>query len=321
MLKKSITVVLPVYNGMKYLEASINSVLQQSYADFEFLVVDDCSTDSSYEYLCTINDQRFKLFRNTQNKGLFYNLNFLIGQNECPLIKLWSQDDVMYPMCLERILAFHHLHPEIGFSYSARDIIDEKGVVVPFSLRDETPDIVSTSLHTRIAFFTGSIAGNISNVTLSRLALDSIGLFNENMKISGDFEMWVRLAKDHPVGFIKEPLIQLRNHEGQLSRQGKYYIYHLKEDIQAYDYLLNYTAAGQRQEGRLLLRNHKLQFYYTLMLKEFLKGHFKTGWSFLKTLHAFDNIFQLSWSFLSNQLFFRKRNRKFRAKNSTIIQL
>lgn len=317
---KPITVILPVYNGMKYLEVSINSVLQQSFADFEFLVVDDCSNDGSYDYLCTIQDQRLKLFRNPHNKGLFYNLNFLIGQSDAPLIKLWSQDDVMYPYCLERVLVFHRLHPEVGFSYSARDIIDEKGNVVPDSFKDQTPDIVSTRLHTRIAFYTGSIAGNISNTTLSRKALDKTGLFNENMKISGDFEMWVRLAKDQPVGFIREPLIQLRNHEGQLSRQGKYYIYHLKEDIRAYDYLVNYTPAAQLREGRRLLRNHKLQFYYTLMLKEFIKGHIKTGWSFLKMLHSFDNIFLLSWYFLCNRLFFRRRNRELKANNSAILQ-
>lgn len=133
--------------------------------------------------------------------------------------------------------------------------------------------------------------------------------------------MWVRLARDRPVGFIRESLLQLRNHEGQLSRQGKYYIYHLKEDIQAYDYLLNYTAAIQKREGRRLLRNHKLQFYYTLMLKEFIKGHIKTGWSFLKMLHSFDNIFLLSWHFLCNRLFFRTRNRELGTNNSTIIQL
>jgi glycosyltransferase involved in cell wall biosynthesis len=317
----SITVVLPVFNGMKYLERSVNSVLKQTITDFEFLVVDDCSTDGSWEYLGMLTDRRIKLFRNSTNKGLFYNLNFLIGQSDSPLIKLWSQDDVMYPYCLERVLAFHRLHPEIGFSYSTQKIIDEKDAVVPSAFKDETPDIVSTRLHTRIAFYTGSIAGNISNVTLCRKALDKTGLFNENMKISGDFEMWVRLAKDHPVGYIREPLLQLRNHEGQLSRQGKYYIYHLKEDIQAYDYLLNYSAAGQKREGRRLLRNHKLQFYYTLMLKEFIRGHIKTGWAFLKTLHSFDNIFLLSWYFLGNRIFFRKRNKELRTSNSSIIQL
>ncbi len=96
-----------------------------------------------------------------------------------------------------------------------------------------------------------------------RIALDKAGLFNETMKISGDFEMWVRLAKDHSVGFINLPLIKLRNHKEQLSGKEEYYIYHLIEDIQAYEYLKSYTTEQQQAEGKKLLRNYKLMFYYT----------------------------------------------------------
>jgi glycosyltransferase involved in cell wall biosynthesis len=59
-----ISIILPVYNGIKYLEESITSVLQQDYNNFEFLIVDDCSTDSSWEYLLSLKDERIKLFKN-----------------------------------------------------------------------------------------------------------------------------------------------------------------------------------------------------------------------------------------------------------------
>ena len=71
-----ISIILPVYNGEKYLKICVDSVLNQTYSNFEFLIIDDCSTDSSWEYLNSLTDRRVKLFRNEKNKGLFFNLNF-----------------------------------------------------------------------------------------------------------------------------------------------------------------------------------------------------------------------------------------------------
>jgi glycosyltransferase involved in cell wall biosynthesis len=270
--------------------------------DFEFLILDDCSTDGSWEWLQLVKDERVRLYRNEQNRGLFYNLNFLIKKTNSPLIKLWSQDDVLYPQCLEQVVAFHKSHPEIGFSYTGRDYIDAAGNDLHIHQPDDTPEIVSPVLHARIAFFTGSIAGNIANTTLSKTVLDQVGLFNEKMKISGDFDLWVRLARDHPVGFIRQPLVQLRNHREQLSGQEKYYIYHLKEDILVYHNLLSYVNAKQQKEGWQLLRNNKLLFYYTLMLKAFLKGKIKTGWAFFTTLNYFDSVFIITGYYIKNKL-------------------
>ena len=315
----SIAVILPVYNGGEYLKLSVESVLGQTLEGFEFYILDDCSTDESWIYLNSIQDKRVKLFRNEKNKGLFYNLNFLINHSSAPLIKLWSQDDIMYPECLEKTVAFHQKHPNIGFSYSERHYIDENGTIIPVQVTDHTPEIVSTSLHSRIAFYTGSIAGNIANVTLNRTALDKVGLFREDMKISGDFDMWVRLARDHSTGFLKEYLIQLRVHKNQLSRQEKYYIFHLKEDLQVYHYLFSYVNANERTEGRRLLRNYKLLFYYTLMVKSLIKGRFRTFSRFYRSLSHFDNMGLLTASFLRQRIFQRNRYSSPFRDNAAII--
>ncbi len=301
-----ISIILPVYNGIKFLERSVNSVLAQEFTNFEFLIVDDCSNDGSWEWLNFIKDKRVNLFKNESNKGLFFNLNFLLKQSKGNIIKLWSQDDVMYKDCIGKVISFHQQHKEIGFSYTGRDYIDEAGHLILSDNKDDTPIIVSSALHAKIAFFTGSIAGNIANVAINKSALNEVGLFNEQMKISGDFEMWVRLAEHRPVGFIRKSLIQLRSHAGQLSRQEKYYIHHLKEDIIAYYILLSYINSEQRKEGRLLLRNNKLLFYYTLMIKALGKGHLKTAAEFCRRLHDFDNIFILTAYFLKKRLFKNK---------------
>jgi glycosyltransferase involved in cell wall biosynthesis len=297
-----ISVILPVYNGGAYLVSSVESVLSQSLKNFEFFILDDCSTDNSWKYIDSVNDNRLTIFKNDTNKGLFYNLNFLIRKCNSPLIKLWAQDDIMYPDCLERFVRFNQEHRGLGLCYSGRDIIDENGIVKKLSFVDNTPAIVSSDLHARIAFFTGSIAGNIANVCINRNAMEEVGLFNEKMKISADFDMWVRLAKNHDTGFIPDKLIQLRDHDGQLSSKESSYILHVKEDMMIYRYLLGYVNPNLKSEGRSLLRKYKFPFYYTLMIKALLKGNLKTAYKFYKELQSMDNFLKLSFSFLKSKI-------------------
>lgn len=303
-----ISVILSVYNGGNYLKLSIESVLKQSFKAFEFLIMDDCSTDESLAYLENINDSRIKLFKQEKNQGLFTCLNALITKSNTGLVKLWSQDDIMFENCLQEVVSFHKKYPGLGFSYTGREMIDEIGNVRVIEEIDTTPEIISTTLHSHIAYHTGSIAGNIANVCINKKALKKVGLFNDKMKISADFDMWVRLAEHHITGFIREKLIQLRDHSGQLSRNEKYYINHVKEDLAVFTYLNSYVSTKQKKEGRREMRNTKLIFYYTLMLKTLFKGNLSDFLDYYKTLSSYDSFFVLSWHFIKVKIF---NNRKF----------
>jgi glycosyltransferase involved in cell wall biosynthesis len=162
-----ITVVLPVYNGMRYLEKNIASVLNQSFKEFEFLITDDCSTDGSWQYLNLLSDPRIRLSRNEKNHGLFPTLNSLCKRRRAGIIKLWSQDDVMKPNCLEEV-KFHHKYPQISFSYSNREHIDGEGKTLPSDDWMDKHLNTFRGLHDRIALYTGSIAGNIANVSIAK---------------------------------------------------------------------------------------------------------------------------------------------------------
>jgi glycosyltransferase involved in cell wall biosynthesis len=298
-----ISVILPVYNGGEYLKYSVESVLQQINADFELIIVDDCSTDGSNQYLQSLNDNRIRLFTNTSNKGLFWNLNFLISNANSSLIKLWAQDDIMYPECLASFINFYNNHPEVGFMYSMVHNIDVNGLIKKSEKVDITPEIISTDLHAQISFEYGSIAGNISNTCIVRKALDKVGLFNEQMLISADFEMWVRIAQYFPVGFIKLPVIKLRDHDKQLSRNEKYYINHVSEDLCVYDILHSYVSNDISNWGRMKLREKKYMFYYTLFVKSFLKGRIFVALEYIKSISRHENFFLLTFLFFKKKLF------------------
>ena len=298
-----ISVILPVYNGGKYLKYSVESVLHQINADFELIIVDDCSTDESNQYLQSLNDSRIRLFTNRSNKGLFWNLNFLISKSTSSLIKLWAQDDIMYPECLACFIGFYTNHPEVGFMYSMVHNIDVNGVIKKSEKIDVTPEIISTDLHAQISFEYGSIAGNISNTCIARKALDKVGLFNEQMRISADFEMWVRISQYFPVGFIKKSIIKLRDHDKQLSRNEKYYINHVKEDLQVYDILHSYVSPEISKWGRSKLRENKYIFYYTLFVKSLIRGRISNTLNYILTISKYESIFLLTFLFLKKKLY------------------
>lgn len=294
-----ISVILPVYNGGEYLKISLNSVLAQDFYDFELLVVDDCSKDGSRAFLQSINDNRVRIFYNETNKGLFWNLNFMIQHSTAPLVKLWAQDDIMKSNCLSFFYDFHQQYPQAGFSYCTRDIIDENNKVIKVGEDSGQYFLFDSKKHAEISLEYGSIAGNIANVCLSREALNKVGLYNEAMKISADFEMQVRIAEHFSVGYIQVPVIQLRDHDHQLSRVPELYIYHVKEDLQLYRYLLGYVDDELKVRGRKLLLRKKLMFYYTLMLKSFFKGKFSTAREFYKELTSFEKFTVLTRSYIS----------------------
>src|SRR5256885_76552 len=149
-MRHSITVILPVYNpGTEYLRLSIESVLNQTMEDFEFIICDDCSTDDSYETISSYTDHRINKIRNEKNLGLFETLNKMIKMSKGSLIKLWSQDDIMMPECLEETVAFHNRYQDISFSYSDRIYIDEHGNKTGGNTleNDNTPSYIDKKMH------------------------------------------------------------------------------------------------------------------------------------------------------------------------------
>lgn len=298
-----IDVVLPVYNGAAHLRESIESVLKQSLQSFKLIIVDDCSSDNSRDiiekYLC---DERVLYLKNGKNKGLFPSLNLLIQNSDSPLIHLWAQDDVMKPAFLDAAINFHRKHPDISFSYCAVNIINDEGGEIRSNFKDHTPEVISPALHDKIALYTGSITGNICNVTLKRKAIEEVGLFDESMKMSGDFDMWVKLTSAAPIGRIAEPLICLRNHPNQLSRQIRKKYYSTLEDLKIYDVIFERVDADLLRWGLQYFRKYKLSYYYNLAVKMLLNGDVALGIKLMRLIHTRCSLWKLQLYVLKNKL-------------------
>lgn len=297
-----IAVILPVYNGMQYLQESVNSVLNQTYTNFEFLICDDNSTDKSYSYLKSLSDSRITLLKNKHNLGLFPTLNRLIKASSSELIHLWAQDDIMYKNCLEETIKFHNKFPDISFSFSRWHTINEKGEITGkvFECDDQ---LLNSEGHTISSILYGSIAGNIANVTVIKKEVERVGYFNKEMKYCGDFDMWYKLGKDKPIGLSGKYLIKMRNHSGQLSKNLEASLYRLKENLQIYQNFVSILAANKQKIAQRALKWKIYPQYFNQLLFIVSKRKLNLAKKYAKALRKYDGIFILGFRWTLIKLF------------------
>jgi glycosyltransferase involved in cell wall biosynthesis len=304
-----VSVILPVYNGETYIKNSLESILIQSYKNFELIIGDDGSKDNTLKIIESYKDNRIKLFKHNVNQGLFKNLNHLIAEAESEYIRLWAQDDIMKPECLEEEIEFHQQHPEVGMSYCQRDIIDEHNQVLSPALKDNTPEIVSSNLANQISFYHGSMPGNIATVMLKKSVLDNVGLFREDMRVSGDFEMWVRIMEHYPIGYIHKSLIKLRSHPNQFSRRRGIYLAFIQEDREIFTTLIKRLPPDILDHARQYMRWHHYTQYVHSMFRSFLAGDLETAVKIFQEISKFESILVITclWLITGNKRWWVKK--------------
>jgi glycosyltransferase involved in cell wall biosynthesis len=131
---RKITIGLPVFNGADYLPEAIDSILSQSFGDFELFISDNASDDGTEE-ICqqyARRDRRVRYLRQTRNVGAAANHNLLVAQDESPYFKWAAHDDVLAPRFLEVAVRVLDDHPEIVLASPASALIDEAGELLPF---------------------------------------------------------------------------------------------------------------------------------------------------------------------------------------------
>lgn len=202
-----VSVVMPVFNGERYLEATLASVFAQTYPDIELIVVDDGSTDRSLEILEAFGN-RVVLVRQ-QNRGSAAARNLGIQKAKGKWIAFLDADDIWEPEKIQRQLAQCG-----GFIWSYTDTVFMGGVNNGRRDSEFTP-----KLHGAVV--DKLICGNFistSAVLVSRQALLEVGGFDESLRSIQDWDLWVRLAGCWPVGYVDEPLVRYRVHSGSTSR-------------------------------------------------------------------------------------------------------
>jgi glycosyltransferase involved in cell wall biosynthesis len=218
MFTPKVSILLPVFNGQRYLRECLESVLAQSFGDFELLVGDDGSKDGSCEILEGLGDERIRLFSRERNIGLFPNENLLLKAARAPLVRFLCQDDALEPTCLGEEVVFFKRHSEIGMTFCKTINVDEQSQLVVETAVEDMPDILTPTLSLQLFYHFGCIAGNLSTVCARKKCFEQVGPFDPSYGVSADYEMWTRICERWPLGVVHQRLVRLRVHEGQLSR-------------------------------------------------------------------------------------------------------
>lgn len=302
------SILLPVFNGERYVRESIDSVLAQTFPDFELLIWDDGSTDTSRAILSTYRDPRIRQFANVRNLGLFRTLNAAVAEAHGELVRLWAQDDRMKSHCLAAEHEFWEQHPQIDMSYCQCDRIDADGHLWAPAPDDGTPEILTPELVAQISFYYGSMPGNISPVVLRRSVFARIGLFHEDMWVAADFEFWVRLSEQCLTGFIRRPLLDLRVHQAQFSRQRGVGVNFIRETRVIFARLRERLPQELHAYARQYARWHHYVQHLHYGIRALGSGHFAIAYDTFCETRKDDNLALLLflWLLTGNGRWFRK---------------
>ena len=209
-----ISIVLPVYNGERYLQGAIESILDQTYTDWELILVDDCSVDSTpqiIDYYST-KDERIMAIHNETNQKLPKSLNIGFAAS-CGEYLTWTSDDNLYfPNALEVMAKYLDEMKEIYMVRADMQIIDEKGEVIEnFEEYSDKKMYLRNCLGACFMY--------------RRIVKDRIGDYNEDTFGVEDYDYWIRVLNDFgEILSINEILYQYRRHEKSLSATKKSYV-------------------------------------------------------------------------------------------------
>ena len=209
-----VSVVLPVYNGKSYLIGAINSVLNQSFEDFELIIIDDGSTDDSADLIRAYDDPRI-FFYQQENQGLAATLNRGIALARGEFIARQDQDDICLPARFERQINWFNKHPEAGMVGTAAEIWVD---------RTKTDRVLKHPMEDALIRF-GLLFHNHfvhSSVMIRKAALSDVGGYSEDARRQPpeDYELWSRMMKYYQVGNLSDILTVYREVDGSMSRTG-----------------------------------------------------------------------------------------------------
>lgn len=209
-----ISVLMSCYNGQKWLGNAIESVLNQSFKDFEFIIVDDGSRDSSAEIMKSYaaKDSRIKIIEK-ENTGLPDSLNVGLNEAKGEWIARIDADDLCEPDRLEKQLAFSGANPSVILIGSAYHEMDETGKLGKLQTYPETHQQLKKHLLQKRRFFAHSSAFYKTEIARK------VGFYRPRIKKSEDYDLWLRLSEVGKMACISEPLIRFRSHPDQISNE------------------------------------------------------------------------------------------------------
>ncbi|MBK8783850.1 MAG: glycosyltransferase [Anaerolineales bacterium] len=212
----TVSVIIPSYNHEKYIGECIQSVLNQTYQDFEIVITDDGSQDKTVANIRQFNDPRIKLLIHNKNKGTSVASNTCINSSSGKFVALLGSDDAWMPEKLEKQVEFLEQNLNVGVVFSREITINENSNRVYQTVYSKVFDLAlqnrSKADWARFFFFFGNCLCAPSSL-IRRDVFDEIGLFDERLAGLQDFDLWVKICLKHDVHLMEDRLTLYRVHD------------------------------------------------------------------------------------------------------------
>lgn len=251
-----VSICIPVYNAEKYIKETIESILSQSFENFELIIFDNNSTDNTVNIIKTFNDKRIKLYKNDINLGMVKNWNECVKKINGKYIHFVCSDDILYKDCIKEKINLIKQHSDVVMVVSNTDIINSDGRKIFTRKFCKKTKILSGEKIAKKSFRTRNLFGEPSNVLFKNLTKEKIGYFNEKLSYTPDWEYWLRLTKHGNVAFIAKALTKYR----VLPTSGTAYLLSKTKIMRADDRIL--IASMKKEYGEKITKldifSHKL---------------------------------------------------------------
>jgi len=204
-----VSVIMSVYNGERYLREAVESILNQTFTDFEFIIIDDSSTDSTRAILASYDDPRLVFVRNEANIGLTRSLNKGLSLARGKYVARQDADDVSLPQRLEKQMSYVVQHPQVVLLGTWCQFIDEAG-------NQQGRSCPPTSHQAILDYFATQNPFAHSSVLFRRAPVQEMGDYPTDYSYCQDFALWFQLSGRYQVANLAEELVQIRIHRGQI---------------------------------------------------------------------------------------------------------
>jgi glycosyltransferase involved in cell wall biosynthesis len=206
-----VSVVMPVYNASAFLHEAIQSILAQTFTNFEFIIINDGSTDSSTEIILSYPDPRIKYISNAQNQGLVASLNVAINTAKGFYIARMDADDIAYPDRLEVQIGYLQRYPNVKLLGSQVRLIDSNAKPFGFWKHPVTPAGVKEDIKRNCCFAHPS-------VVFEKQVFDELSGYSMNYKVAAeDYDLWMRILERHQGANTEQVLVDYRIHTSNFS--------------------------------------------------------------------------------------------------------
>ena len=223
------SVIIPLYNKAPYVRKTVESVLGQTFGDYELIIVDNGSNDGSHEIVAAFTDHRIKIVRLEENVGVSNARNKGVAMASAPIVTFLDADDWWEPTFLEEMAGLIERHPDAGIYGTGYYIVKNgKKRLAPIGVDEgfEEGEINYCAVYAK------TLCMPLTSITVAmpKAVFDETGGFKPHLKLGEDFDLWVRIALKHKTVFLNKPLSNY-NQDVDVTYRGTHHLRDPKEHM------------------------------------------------------------------------------------------